>query len=96
MLLNNRLADTRAKKVLLYVTLVAILINAILSLRLGFSASMVLGGALVNALLLWLTLYNLTCLRNGKCVLYSNFLLAVTLFATATQLGFAGYLLSKA
>lgn len=81
-MLKPSLTDTPLKKIVLAVGIISTAIAANYASTHGMTLYSVLMVAAVNLLFVWMALYQLTCLRNGKCDFFSQ-LLAVVFVSTS-------------
>ena len=92
-LLKKQYVDTLPKKMILVIGVALVIVNTILQLKLQMTPLVVIGAILMQLLYLWLSLYGITCLRDGKCVFYSNVLAVVAVIVGVVQLlGFGTFL----
>lgn len=93
MKIARRLTDTPMKKAILLLGAAAAIMNAVLSLKMGLPAWITIGLFLINALFLWLTLHMITCLRDGKCHVFSSALAVWTIIGGVLHVLLEGVLI---
>ena len=77
-LFDKRYTDNMPKKILLFVSTAVAVMSLLILRKAGASFLTLLVALLLNMLLIWASLYAVTCLRDGKCNFYAH---AVTIFS---------------
>lgn len=85
---NTRLTDTGLKRLVLVLGLISALNGLIMANELGMPTFSLVLLAVIQLLMLWLTLYQLTCFRDGGCNTFSQIVGILTVVSSMAGLLF--------
>lgn len=94
-LLQKKYVDTVPKMMLMIVSILVTVIAVIIEMKMKVSGLAVLGTIVLNALFLWVSLYAITCLRDGGCKFYSNSVAVLAVVVSVLQLLLGGAVVSS-